>query len=118
MDRVNTINTYLELLETSLLQNDERLNPLEVLSELTRQCVLKYRPAIPTISSVKSTISSCVTSANNLVSSLLGSPRNTRNTLQSYYTNTFEREITNCNNKFGNLTLNYTICITSLVSEF
>lgn len=113
--RVNVFNDQLDMLIDSVVQIEERLNPLEVLSDFSKKCVTKYRSSIPTVASTKSSISSCVVTANNQLTSMLNSPLSTKNSLQSYYTNYFEKEIVNCAKKFDNVTANYTTCVTSVV---
>ncbi|KAM7361097.1 uncharacterized protein ACRADG_009827 [Cochliomyia hominivorax] len=114
--RTNILNDQLEMLVDSLVQTDERLNPLEVLSDLSKSCVTKYRSSIPSIASTKTTINNCINTANNQINNLLNTPLGTKNTLQNYYNNYFEKELTNCAKKFENFTKNYTICVTSVTS--
>lgn len=113
---LNTIDTKLDMLIESLRQNDEKLNPLLVLSDSSKICVNKYRSPIPTIYSTKTRITNCITTATNKLTSLLTNPLNTRNSLDNYYKNTFEKEITNCEKKFALYPLNYTLCVTDAVS--
>ncbi|XP_065371317.1 uncharacterized protein LOC135963410 isoform X1 [Calliphora vicina] len=114
--RVEIININLDMLIDGLIQSEERLNPLEVLSDFSKECVIKYRSSIPTVAYTKTSITSCATTANNQVNNLLSSPLSTKNSLQNYYTNYFEKEVTNCGKKFDNSTANYTICVTSVTS--
>ncbi|XP_065357648.1 uncharacterized protein LOC135951837 [Calliphora vicina] len=114
--RVEGININLEMLMNGLVQSEERLNPLEVLNDFSKECVTKYRSSIPTLANTKTSISSCFNTANNQINNLLNSPINTKNSLQNYYTNNFEKELTNCGKNFDNSTANYTICITSVTS--
>ncbi|XP_065357658.1 uncharacterized protein LOC135951848 [Calliphora vicina] len=114
--RVEVININLEMLIDGLVQSEERLNPLEVLSDFNKECVTKYRSSIPTAAYTKTSITNCVNTANNQVNSLLSSPRSTKTSLQNYYTNYFEKEVTNCGKKFLNSTANYTNCVTSVTS--
>ncbi|XP_037816600.1 uncharacterized protein LOC119606988 [Lucilia sericata] len=114
--RVDGIEIQEAMLIDSLVQNEERLNPQELLSDFSKECVTKYRSTIPTVAYTKSSIASCRTTATNQVNSLLTNPTNTKNSLQNYYTNYFEKEITNCGKKFDNKTANYTLCVTSVTT--
>lgn len=118
--RLNTLEIQLEMLVDSLKINAELLNPMEILSDFSKHCVIRYRPKIPTIENTKSAMQSCVTNAKNQLNSLVNTPLTTRNNLQNYYRNTFEKEVTNCEKKFKDnlLSFNYTSCLTSLVSYF
>lgn len=115
--RVDAVNIQLEMVTSTIIQTEERLNPLELLSDFSKQCVLKYRSSIPSVASTKSSITSCAVQATNQVNSLISSPQNTRNSLQNYYTNYFEKEMTNCGKNYNNQTANYTTCVTSVVSN-
>lgn len=105
------------MLVDSLKLNDELLNPMEILSDFSKHCVTRYRSKIPTIENTKTAMQSCVTAAKNQLNSLMSAPLQTRNNLQNYYRNTFEKEVKNCEKKFTDnlLSFNYTSCLTSLV---
>lgn len=115
--RLNTLEVQLEMLVDSLKLNDELLNPMEILSDFSKHCVTRYRSKIPTIENTKTAMQSCVTAAKNQLNSLMSAPLQTRNNLQNYYRNTFEKEVKNCEKKFTDnlLSFNYTSCLTSLV---
>lgn len=107
------------MLVDSLKINDELLNPMEILSDFSKHCVTKYRPRIPTIEATKTAMQACVTAAKNQLNNLVNTPLTTRNNLQNYYRNNFEKEIKNCATKHANmLSFNYTTCLTSLVRAF
>ncbi|XP_023302500.2 uncharacterized protein LOC111684544 [Lucilia cuprina] len=116
--RLNTLDIQLEMLVDSLKINDELLNPMEILSDFSKHCVTKYRPRIPTIEATKTSMQACVTTAKNQLNNLLNPPLTTRNNLQNYYRNNFEKEIKNCATKHANMmTFNYTNCLTGLISS-
>lgn len=116
---LQTIEIQLDMLVDTLTQTNEHLNPLEALSKFNQDCISKYRSTIPTISAVQNSIKSCVSTANDQLSSMLSAPLATRSYLASYYDNTFEKNIANCKNKFGSelLYLNYTLCAAEAVSN-
>ncbi|KAM7361452.1 uncharacterized protein ACRADG_012035 [Cochliomyia hominivorax] len=117
--RLNTLDIQLEMLIDSMKINDELLNPMEILSDFSKHCVTRYRPKIPTIESTKSSMQTCTTNAKNQLNSLMSAPQTTRNNLQNYYKNNFEKELKNCETKFKDnlLSWNYTTCLTNLISS-
>ena len=115
-ERVGTIGIQLDMLVDAIEQNEARLYPLELLSDYSKQCVRAQRPNLPTVAATKTSINSCISTATSGLNSLLSYALSTRNTLQNYYTNTYDKGITTCDTKYNALTLNYTQCVTSLVS--
>ncbi|XP_065357669.1 uncharacterized protein LOC135951858 [Calliphora vicina] len=113
---LDTIKVQQDMLVDVQVQTDDKLNPLEILSDLSKKCVSKYRSSIPTVAATKSAINSCVTTASNQLNSMLSSNLNTRNYLDSYYKNNFEKDIDTCQRTYSSLQLNYTICITNVVT--
>lgn len=114
---LETINIQRDMLLDTMQQNEEKLNPLLVLSDLSKKCVNKYRSKIPTIAATKTKINSCVSTASNRLQSLLAQPTSSRNSLDNYYKNTFDRRVANCKASYSNKPLNYTICVTDVVSQ-
>lgn len=117
-ERVDTINIQLDMLVDAIEQNEARLYPLELLSDYSKECVRAQRPYLPIVASTKTNINSCISTATGALNSLLSYALSTRNTLNTYYTNTYDKGITTCDTKYNPLSLNYTQCITSLVSFF
>lgn len=113
--RTKTISIQLDMLVNGLLLNDERLDPLEVLSDFSKDCVNKYRSKIPTIAATRAALESCSSIASNHRKSLIAGPQTTRNNLQNYYTNTFENEKVKCDKKYEHLKYNQTVCLLQLV---
>ncbi|XP_065357716.1 uncharacterized protein LOC135951894 [Calliphora vicina] len=113
---LNTISIQLDMLVDSLVQNENKLKSLEVLSDLSKKCVNKYRSSIPTISDTKKKINSCIKSVNS-IAYMLNNPLVTRNYLDSYYKNNFESSITSCKKTYSTLPKNYTMCVTKVASE-
>lgn len=114
--RIDTIDIQLDMLEDTLIQSDIRLNPLELLSDLSNQCVGKYRSLIPTLESVKATITNCITAAVNQITILVTNPLTTRNALEYYYSYNFETDITNCNKTYGSSPSQYNTCVANVFS--
>ncbi|XP_065356287.1 uncharacterized protein LOC135950681 [Calliphora vicina] len=113
---LDTINIQQDMLVDVQVQTDDKLNPLEILSDLSKKCVSKYRSSIPTVAATKSLINNCVTTASNQLNSMLSSNLYTRNNLDSYYKNNFEKDIATCQKTYSSLPLNYTMCITTVVT--
>ncbi|XP_065357738.1 uncharacterized protein LOC135951915 [Calliphora vicina] len=114
---LDTMNIQLNMLVDSLVQNENKLKSLEVLSDLSKKCVNKYRSSIPTVSSTKTKINSCIRTASVKLNSLLSSPLYTRNNLESYYKNNFESSITSCKRTYIALPKNYTMCVIKVASD-
>lgn len=114
---LSTLNTKLDLMLDTLIQTEDRLNPLMILSDLSKKCVNKYRTTIPTAQQTKTKISNCIKTASDKLSTILNSPTNTRIDLENYYMNTFNKDVANCETRYGNLyPLNYTMCVMDVVS--
>ncbi|XP_037816601.1 uncharacterized protein LOC119606989 [Lucilia sericata] len=113
---LDTINIRQDMLIDTLVQTEQKLNPLEILSNLSQKCVSKYRSSIPTVAATKTKLNNCVTTANQQLNSMLSSPLSTRNSLENYYKNNFERDIASCQKTYNALPLNYTMCITDVVN--
>ncbi|XP_065356308.1 uncharacterized protein LOC135950704 [Calliphora vicina] len=114
---LDIINKKLDLLVKSLVQTDAKLNPLVVISELSKTCVSKYRYSIPTVTSTKNLIADCINTASYKLPTILVSAINTRNDLENFYKNTFENNILNCEREFGKFHGNYSSCITNVVAD-
>lgn len=118
LDRINTIVTQKESLLNELIRTDDRLYPLTLLSDFSKECVHKYKSLIPSLASAKSEMDRCIAAGTNAASNIISTPSSTNKTLETYYRNTFEKEVTNCRNKFNNsLPLNYTTCLANAVSQ-
>lgn len=113
---LDTISIQLDMLVDSLVQNDNKLKPLEVLSDLSKKCVNKYRSSIPTIPDTKTKINSCISTASSKLNNLLTSPLYTRNYLDKEFKTTFESSLNSCKRIYGSLPKNYTMCVTKVVS--
>ncbi|XP_065357704.1 uncharacterized protein LOC135951883 [Calliphora vicina] len=113
---LNTINIKLDLLVKTLDQTDNKLNALEVLSDLSKKCITKYRSSIPTIANTETKMNGCIKTASKRLPNLMANPFNTRHFLESYYKEDFNRGIANCEKKYAALALNYTMCITDVVN--
>ncbi|XP_065357694.1 uncharacterized protein LOC135951874 [Calliphora vicina] len=114
---LDTISIQLDMLVDSLVQNENKLKPLEVLSDLSKKCVNKYRSSIPTITDTKTKINSCISTASVKLNSLLSNALYTRNYLDSYYKNNFESSITRCKSSYNTLPMNYTMCVTKVAAD-
>lgn len=113
---IETINIKTDMLVKTIEQNEEKLNPLMVLSDLSKNCVSKYKSYLPSVNDTKSKMNHCVTTGKNKMSTVLYSPLYIRNNLDNYYTHHFEKNISDCYTSYHNLPLNYTICLTKVVS--
>ncbi|XP_037816590.1 uncharacterized protein LOC119606978 [Lucilia sericata] len=114
---LDTIDRQTNMLIGSLVQTENKLKSLEVLSPQGKQCVNKYRFSLPTTSGIQKNMTNCKNSNSNNVSYLLAKPLNTRNSLQNYYKNSFERNVDICRWSYPTLPLNYTMCVTKVVSD-
>lgn len=117
MERITSISLLLEMLITDILKTNERLNPLEVLSDISKDCVAKYRSKIPTVAATKTAIQACITAATNQVNNLVSAPLTTKNNLNSYYTNNVEKDLKACTTRFPTLDVQYTECLAKVVSK-
>lgn len=93
-----------------------KLNSLEVLSDLTKSCIDKYRKSVPSEAAAKSSIEYCISTATNQLKGLISAPTATKNGLQNYYATSFENAIQNCDQRFPNSAEDYNICVSQVVS--
>ncbi|XP_023301256.2 uncharacterized protein LOC111683419 [Lucilia cuprina] len=114
---LDTINIRQDMLIDTLVQTEQKLNPLEIVSNLSQICVSKYRNSIPTVAATKTKLNNCVNTANQQLNSMLSNPLNTKTSLDNYYRNTFERDIAACQKTYNTLPLNYTMCVTDVVDR-
>ncbi|KNC32302.1 hypothetical protein FF38_14000 [Lucilia cuprina] len=114
---LDTLNRQMSMLSDSIVQTENKLKSLEVVSPQGKKCVNKYRLLLPTTSGIQRNMMDCKNSYKNNVSNLLAKPLNTRNSLQNYYKNSFERDINICKMTYNTLPLNYTTCVTKVVTD-
>lgn len=109
-----TSNIRLNFLINGLVENNKFLNGLKILNKVSQNCIKKYGSSIPTVEITKIKYNRCWYEAHNQVDSLLMAPRITRNNLDSYYKNNFERDIANCERQGGAI---YESCVINAVSK-
>ncbi|XP_023302501.2 uncharacterized protein LOC111684545 [Lucilia cuprina] len=111
------MNKQLELLIFELQQADEKLDPLVVISEFSKECVNKYRHIIPQIVNTRSRMVNCINQAVHKLPNLLVDVIQIRNYLDNYYKNTFETNILSCQRLNAKSPHNITLCITQVVAD-
>ncbi|XP_037816596.1 uncharacterized protein LOC119606983 [Lucilia sericata] len=116
-DRIDKINVHDDLLIYKLFIYEQILKGLEVLSDLNKRCIAKYRPLIPSSSATKQSIRNCTQGINDKFSTFLIKPQKTRDGLFSYYNNNYDREISNCRKKFSPFSMDFIHCVTSATSS-
>lgn len=104
------------LLLKSIQETYEEIDPLELLSLPAKYCVQQYHDELPYNQIVKANIESCITSARNYATSMISSANTYYSYLKSYYTNIFNPNLNACAKSNSNPSLNYTLCVTSVVS--
>lgn len=95
-------------------QTEDELDLLELISEMNKLCVRKYRNYIPVISVAVEGITTCITKAKERLTTALATPKQIRDNLQAYYKSTFESNIRNCYKTKNESSL---FCITQEVSR-
>lgn len=113
---LRAIDVQKELLVVKLEEASGRLRPIELIDTWHKQCVQNYSASIPTIASVRTTLTACKTAAENQLNGYLTNCQNTYNSLKSYYNNNFKTMINNCEKNNPISQLNYSICVTNSVS--
>ncbi|XP_014093844.2 uncharacterized protein [Bactrocera oleae] len=105
------------LLLKSIQETYEKIDPLELLGLPAKYCVQQYHDELPYNQIVKANIESCITSARNYANSMISSANTYYSYLKSYYTNTFNPNLNACAKSNSNPSLNYTLCVTSVISK-
>ncbi|XP_073820184.1 uncharacterized protein [Musca autumnalis] len=119
-DFLNAINT-IEIQQNSIVNEVTRLNdnliPLTILSDFTRQCVLKYKHLMPSAAAAESEMERCMLTGRGQVNSLITYMVSTNRSLSNYYVGTFEKGVGNCRSRFNvSYPVNYTQCLADVVS--
>ncbi|XP_037948456.1 uncharacterized protein LOC119679933 [Teleopsis dalmanni] len=113
--QLNAIAVQTTLVEDKLSEVEEKLNPLELLDDLSKHCVQKYRIKIAKIATVKASLASCAATASNVMASLVAPAETTMRNLINYYAQ-LNTNLNACKQKFENLVVNYTLCVTPLIN--
>lgn len=113
---LRAIDVQKDLLQVKLEEASGRLRPIELIDTWHKQCVQNYSASIPTIATVRATLTTCKTSAEQQLNGYLVNCQNTYNSLKNYYNNNFKTMISNCEKNNPISQLNYSICVTNAVS--
>ncbi|XP_068146738.1 uncharacterized protein [Drosophila tropicalis] len=111
--QLSPINVQADQLELKLEETNALLVPIQLIDPWHRQCVLNYSSSIPTIASLRSSLSGC---ASNTADSLMSSPKTTYNQLKTYY-DKLPNSVAACEKTHSNSQTNYTICVTKLITD-
>ncbi|XP_075144586.1 uncharacterized protein LOC142219521 [Haematobia irritans] len=115
-ERLTTINILADMMIGDIIKTNEHLNPFEVLSDVSKDCVAKYRAKIPMVAATKTAFQACYTTAYNQINNLVNSATGTKNNLNTYYTTNVERDFKSCTTRFPILDNNYIECLAKVVS--
>ncbi|XP_073820182.1 uncharacterized protein [Musca autumnalis] len=117
LERINSIKIHQKSLVNEIARVNENLEPLTVLSDFSRQCVLKYKQLIPSEAAADSEMERCMTWYRGQVNTLVQYMSATNRSLSNYYVGNFEKGISTCRAQF-NLShpVNYTQCLADVVS--
>ncbi|KAL9893095.1 uncharacterized protein ACN2A1_008354 [Glossina fuscipes fuscipes] len=113
-NQLQTIQMQSDLLKDHMQQTEDELDLLELISEMNKLCVSKYRNDIPVISAAVENITTCIAKAKERLTIALATPKQIRDNLQAYYKSTFENNIRNCYKTKNDSSL---FCITQEVSN-
>ncbi|XP_053952867.1 uncharacterized protein LOC128859802 [Anastrepha ludens] len=116
-DQLNVIEKEKVLLLNTIQETYEKIRPLEVLSLPTRYCVQQYREELPYADIIQANIESCITSARSYSNSIVSTPKNYYIQLNNYYNSNLKTSLNNCAKSHSNPSLNYTLCVTSVISK-
>lgn len=108
LERVNIVNIQLNFLMDSLKEVDETLYTMELLGNWNKECITKYKSALPEEVATRVMMNVCVTTANSFLPSLTKDLQETRQDLKKYFENNFEENVANCNNE---------ACVSNVVSQ-
>ncbi|XP_061400286.1 uncharacterized protein LOC133336011 [Musca vetustissima] len=115
-ERLNSIQLVLDMLVTDIIKTNEHLNPLEVLSDISKDCVAKYRSKIPTVAVTKTSMQACITAAQNQLNNIVNAAVTTKVNLYNYYQNNMERDLKACTTKHPAQDNHFTECIAKVIS--
>ncbi|XP_073820183.1 uncharacterized protein [Musca autumnalis] len=115
-ERLGGIQLMLDMLVTDIIKTNEHLNPLEVLSDISKDCVAKYRSKIPTVAATKASMQACITTAQNQLNTMISAGVTTKTNLYNYYQNNMERDLKACTTKHPAKDNEFTECIAKVIS--
>uniref|UniRef100_A0A1I8MGM6 Protein TsetseEP domain-containing protein n=1 Tax=Musca domestica TaxID=7370 RepID=A0A1I8MGM6_MUSDO len=115
-ERLSSIQLVLDMLVTDIIKTNEHLNPLEVLSDISKDCVAKYRSKVPTVAATKTAVQACITAAQNQLNNIVSAATTTKTNLYNYYQNNMEKDFKGCTTKHPAQDNSYTECIAKVIS--
>lgn len=115
-ERLSSIQLVLDMLVTDIIKTNEHLNPLEVLSDISKDCVAKYRSKVPTVAATKTAVQACITAAQNQLNNIVSAATTTKTNLYNYYQKNMENDFKGCTTKHPAQDNSYTECIAKVVS--
>nr|XP_014093840.2 uncharacterized protein LOC106620001 [Bactrocera oleae] len=116
-DQLLVLDKQKQLVLDTILETNEKINPLEVLSLPTKHCVQKYHGELPYANIVKDKIETCLSNARSYASSIVSTSNSYYNSLNNYYNNDLRTNLNTCAKLHANPSLNYTLCITTAISK-
>ncbi|XP_050322293.1 uncharacterized protein LOC126754406 [Bactrocera neohumeralis] len=116
-DQLLVLDKQKQLVLDTIQETNEKIDPLEVLSLPTKHCVQKYRPELPYASIVKDKIETCISSARSYATSIVSTPNSYYNSLNNYYNSDLRNSLNACAKSHANPSLNYTLCVTTVISK-
>lgn len=118
LDRINSIVTQQKALVNEVTRVNENLLPLTVLSDLSRECVEKYKHLIPSEAAAYSEMERNLAWGRSQLYYLTNPVIGTNRTLNNYYVGTFEKGLSNCHTQYNTTyPVNYTHCLADVVSS-
>ncbi|EDW09671.1 uncharacterized protein LOC6579863 [Drosophila mojavensis] len=113
---LRAISIQADQMELKLEEVKARLDPIELIDSWHKQCVQNYSGTIPSITSVRTTLNSCSSSAQGNLNSILSNSQNTFNSLKNYYNNNAKKLLTDCAKAHIESLTNYTACVKNAIS--
>ncbi|XP_067616794.1 uncharacterized protein [Eurosta solidaginis] len=128
LDQINDINKSIEdqvipldkqkdLLLKQIRETNERLLPLEGLNSRSEYCVQQYKAELPYADIIKANIETCLTGARGTYASIVSQLNVLYSNLLNYYNADLRNALLTCSRTFPNPSLNYTNCITPVISR-
>lgn len=111
--RQEVINVQADLLQQKLEQASAQWDPIALIDGWNKQCVQNYTSTIPTVTVMRTAMAKCP----EAITGVLNNAESTYNSLKTYYDKTLKTGLANCNKVYTTALLNYTICVTKVVSN-
>lgn len=108
--RLDVVEYYDAIIDVKLREMEDKLDPLEMLGDVSDYCVEKYRGRIPAEGVLKANLKSCITKSKQAFAPMLTSAENTLKNIKNHYNNQFTNAMKECKKRNEKNEVKYQNC--------